>query len=129
MVGDPIVLVNRTSKPLTFQVDGRQFTLQPGKNYNFLEGHARFAMAQNPLNGTEDYYTLQFVSLVGVEGKTDCESIPDEVIEAAKEAERFDISSLDPRRQARQAVFQRALRGRQAGSLVGQGGALSTDGH
>lgn len=96
MLGEPIVLVNRTPKPLSFTFDGRQFTLKPGRNYNHFEVHGPFAKAQNPLMGSEDYLTLDFISLVGVEGKDDCSEIPAAVLEAAKDAERFDIETLTP---------------------------------
>jgi hypothetical protein len=96
MLGESIVLVNRTPKPLNFTFDGRSFSLKPGTNYGFHEVHEYFAKAQNPLMGSEDYLTLNFVSLVGVDGKDDCEPIPVEVLNAAKEAERFDIETLTP---------------------------------
>ena len=96
MNGNPVVLVNRTNAPLTFTADGRSHALQPGKNYGFLEGHARFAKGQNPLLGSEDYYTLEYQSLVGVEGVDDCDPIPTEVLEAVAEAEGFDMNSMAP---------------------------------
>ena len=91
MVGDAIVLVNRTDTPLHFVADSRHYTLAPGLNHGFVSGHARFAMAQNPLFGTENYYTLDFQSLVGVVGQTECSAIPDEVLLAAMDSvERFN---------------------------------------
>jgi hypothetical protein len=99
MVGEQIVLVNRVGEPLTFIADGQQHQLQPGDNYGFVDSQARFAMEQNPLMGTEDYYTLEFRSLVGVRksvnnklvDKTPCEPISDEDMLTAMECiERFD---------------------------------------
>lgn len=91
MVGSPIVLVNRTGDVLKFTADGQHFELQPGENYGYVEGHAYFAMAQNPLMGSEDYYTLDFQSLVGVKGKTDCTPFSDEqLLHAMESIERFD---------------------------------------
>jgi hypothetical protein len=96
MQGNPVILVNRTSEPLTFVADSRHYILNPGDNYGFFEGHSRFAMAQNPLMGSEDYYTLEFKSRVGVKGETDCSPISDEELLAAMdEVERFDRSTAD----------------------------------
>ncbi len=98
MIGNPIVLVNRTSHPLHFTKGGRQFTVMPGRNYGFTSDQVRFAKAQNPLLGTEDYLTRKFESLIGVEGTKDpVDPIPDAVLEAAS-PERFDRNSfVDPR--------------------------------
>ncbi len=99
MVGSQIVLVNRVGENLNFTADGQQHTLVPGNNYGFVDAQARFAMDQNPLMGSEDYYTLQFRSLVGVRvsvnnqlvDKSPCEPISDEDMLAAMECvERFD---------------------------------------
>lgn len=91
MQGSPIILVNRTSYPLDFTADSRFYTLAPGENYGYVQGHAQFATAQNPLMGSEDYYSLEFQSLVGIKGQTDCAPIPDDVLLAAVEShERFD---------------------------------------
>lgn len=100
MIGTPIVLVNRTSRPLSFTKDGRTFTVEPGRNHGFTSDQARFAKAQNPLWGTEDYLSRKFESLLGVEGTKDpVDAIPDAVIDAARESgERFDRESfMDPR--------------------------------
>ncbi len=113
MVGSPICLVNRTGEELKFTADGQHFELKPGDNYGFLEPHAYFAMAQNPLMGSEDYYTLEFQSLVGVKGKTPCEPLSDEVLLAAMDkVERFnrDEAGLRPTRQ----IKLRPIRGRAA---------------
>lgn len=94
MQGDPIVLINRTSNNVPFVADSRHFILKPGKNYGYVQGHAFFAMSQNPLMGSEDYHTLDFQSLVGVEGQTDCSELSDEVLlEAGELVERFDRST------------------------------------
>lgn len=126
MVGDQIVLVNRTKKNLSFMVDGRSYTLKPGKNHGFVESQARFAMAQNPLMGTEDYLTLEYQSLVGIEGVNDCSEIPEEVIEAVKEAERFDLASMAPAaRKNRVAVAARLpLKGRVASGISANSNAI-----
>ena len=96
MVGTPIVLVNRTGSVLKFVADGQHFELTPGDNYNFVEPHAYFAMAQNPLMGSEDYYTLEFQSLVGVKGDPARPTTPfsdEELGVAAATIERFDRSN------------------------------------
>lgn len=92
MLGDPIILVNRTSLPLQFVADGRFYTLQPGDNHGYVRGHAQFAMQQHPLMGSEDYYSLEFESLIGIKGETPCDEIPDDVLQAVneQEAERFN---------------------------------------
>jgi hypothetical protein len=101
MIGDQVVLVNRTPNTLSFVANGRHYPLKPGKNYGFLEGHVKFAMSQNPLFGTEDYFTLEYESLVGVEtpeGKqrTDCSEIPQSLLDELKDMERFNVASMSP---------------------------------
>lgn len=96
MLGSPIVLVNRTDMALKFTADGVHHELQPGDNYGFVDSQAYFAMAQNPVMGSEDYYTLEFKSLVGVKGQTDCTPLSDEVLLKGMESiERFDRASAD----------------------------------
>lgn len=95
MLGSPVILVNRTDAPLNFTADSRHYILTPGDNYGFVEGHVQFAVAQNPLMGTEDYLTLEFQSLVGVkqDGKEiyPCEKLTDDQLLAGMESkERFD---------------------------------------
>jgi hypothetical protein len=96
MVGEPVVLVNRTPDPLSFVADGRHYTLQPGDNHGFVQGHTRFALAQNPLMGSEDYYTLNYQSKVGVKGSNpttpDTLLTDDELLIAMESLERFDRS-------------------------------------
>lgn len=92
IVGDPIVLVNRTAHPLEFTADGRTYKLTPGDNYGYVRPHAQYAMAQNPLMGTEDFYSLEFESLVGIKGESACDPIADDVLEEVNktEVERFN---------------------------------------
>lgn len=91
LVGNPIILVNRTESLLHFVADGRHYELQPGENAGFLDSHAQFAMSQNPLMGSEDYHTLAFQSLVGVKGITECRPFTDDELLASYEAiDRFD---------------------------------------
>lgn len=102
MVGEPVVLVNRTKRNLTFIADGRGYTLTPGDNYGYHTGHVRFAKSQNPVMGTEDYFSRTFQSLVGVKGtKDDCSLIDESAITAS---ERFDVESLEPLAQKGRAV-------------------------
>jgi len=120
ILGDPVVLVNRTTKPLTFKANGRDFVLKPGKNYGYNSGHAEFAYKQHPLPGTQDYQSLQFISLVGImreDGTVlyDCEEIPDSVIESAVGKEPFDLETLPPSAKAgRTKEKGRYLSGRDA---------------
>lgn len=96
MVGSPIVLVNRTGEDLKFVADSRHYVLTPGDNYGYVQGHAYFAMAQNPLMGSEDYYTQAFQSLVGIKGDPafPCEPFSDdELLKAYESIERFDRST------------------------------------
>jgi hypothetical protein len=98
VVGEPVVLVNRTSLPLTFVCDSRPYDLKPGPNYGFVQGHALYAIKQNPLMGSENYSTLGYQSLVGIEGNDEwpCEPITDEqLLEAWETGERFDRKSKD----------------------------------
>lgn len=98
LVGSQIVLVNRVGEPLKFVADGVHYELAPGDNYGYVEPHAFFAMKQNPLMGSEDYYTQEFRSLVGVRGREDCpcDPISDEDLLAAMDClERFNRSTAD----------------------------------
>lgn len=93
MLGSPVVLVNRTQEKLNFTADSRHYILEPGDNYGFVEGHAQFAVKQNPLMGSEDYYTTEFRSLVGVKGRADCPCDPisdDDLLAAMDSIERFN---------------------------------------
>jgi hypothetical protein len=95
MVGSPIVLVNRTGENIPFTADSRHYILHPGDNFGYTEGHAQFAMKQNPLMGSEDYLTLEFQSLVGykLDGKEiyPCAALSDEELLASMDSrERFD---------------------------------------
>lgn len=118
--GDPVVLINRTSKPLSFKADGRDYVLKPGKNYGLTTAHVKFAKGQNPLPGTEDYYSLAFESLVGVEGgKNPTDEISDETLDALKGVERFDVSTMDPEAQkGRSRQKGRYLHGRGSVSMA-----------
>lgn len=92
MQGEPIVLVNRTSRPLTVKQNGRSITLQPGRNH-LTSDWVRFAKLQNPRMGTFDPSGLEGDYLVGVEGHDDCTPI-----EPGREhlgIERFDRSQMD----------------------------------
>jgi hypothetical protein len=98
VVGEPVVLVNRTSEPLQFTADGRHYVLKPGSNYGFVQGHTRFALAQNPLMGSENYYTLDYVSKVGVEGMAEWPTTPisdEDLLKAMDTFERLDRAGSD----------------------------------
>lgn len=87
----PICLVNRTPDVLQFTADGQSHRLTPGDNWGFFAWQAPYAKAQNPLMGSEDYYSLNFTSLVGVKGEDDCTPIPEEdLLAAMDQVERFD---------------------------------------
>jgi len=119
-VGSPIVLVNRTGEDLKFVADGQHYVLTPGENYGYVQPHAYFAMAQNPLMGSEDYYTLEFQSLVGVKGQTPCEPFSDEALLAAlDEIERFDRSAADLRPSVRVKPRYRMPKGRTGEVVTG----------
>jgi len=85
-----ITLVNRTPEPLQFTADGQHQILQPGENPGFFAWQAPYAKAQNPLFGSENYYTLDYQSLVGVKGEDDCTPFPvEELVAALDNVERF----------------------------------------
>lgn len=117
MTGEPVVLVNRTEIPLTFVADSRHYVLQPGDNYGFNRAHAFYAKKQNPLMGSEDYYTLDFTSLVGIKGEDDCDPISTAVLEAAnkEEAERFNRERSGLRAAVKVAPRHRIPTGRTGG--------------
>jgi hypothetical protein len=111
MTGAPVILVNRIGEVLNFVADGQHYVLQPGENYGFNEAQAPFAIRQNPLMGSEDYYTLDSQSLVGIKGQTDCTPLSDEVLLAAMDCvERFDREKSGLRKGTK--VRGRVLRGR-----------------
>jgi len=113
MVGAPIILVNRVGEELKFVADGQHYVLQPGDNYGFVQGHAYFAMAQNPLMGSEDYYTLEFKSFVGVKGQTPCDPLSDEELLIGMDClERFDRGSAGLRPAERVKPRYRMPKGR-----------------
>jgi len=60
-----VTLVNRTSKTLNGTWDGRQYKITPGR-HEFPEIQAMKFKEQNPIMGTEDPYTLQKESLIGI---------------------------------------------------------------
>lgn len=104
MTGNPVCLVNRTDAPLAFTADGRHYVLEPGENHGFVEAHTRFALAQNPLNGTEDYATLEFQSKVGVKGNPAYPVTPltdEELLTAMDSVERFDRRTIGGREGAK----------------------------
>lgn len=116
MIGKPVVLINRTSRPLFFVKDSRTFIVEPGRNPGFTSDQVRFAKSQNPLFGSEDYLTRKFESLIGVEGTKDpLDPLSDDVIAAAQEVgERFDRSSfLEPKLQKVQKIRGRVVRSRE----------------
>ncbi len=128
MVGNQICLVNRIGEDLKFVADGQHHVLKPGDNYGFVEPQAYFAMAQNPLMGSEDYYSLEFQSLVGVKGDPTKPTTPfsdEELLKAMDSIERFDREASGLRAGARVKARHRPMQGRVAGSLdaaLGLGG-------
>lgn len=68
--GPFVVVVNRTSRPLQVRVDGRTWTLKPGRNPGISHVVAEFAVKQHPRLGTFDKTMQGGESLVGVEGFT-----------------------------------------------------------
>ena len=129
MVGNPICLVNRTGEDLKFVADGHHHVLKPGDNYGYVEPHAYFAMAQNPLMGSEDYYTLDFQSLVGVKGDPTRPTTPfstEELIESYDQDERFNREVSGLRVGTKVKARHRPPVGRVAGALdpaLGLGGS------
>lgn len=116
-----ICLVNRTTEDLQFTADGQHHVLKPGDNYGFFAWQAPFAKKQNPLFGSEDFYSLEFVSLVGEKGVDDCEPIPEKVLIAAMEnPERFDREA-NGMRPAKQIPNRFSIKkGRAPSTLAGQ---------
>ena len=105
MVGESCVLINRTSKPLTFIQNGVTRTLKPGKNPGTTD-QIRFAKTQNPRMGSFDATGQQGQYLVGVEGfdpPEDCTLLkPGE--EHLSPHEKFDRSHESFEGDARNAV-------------------------
>lgn len=67
MVGEPCVIINRTSRPLEVIINGRTRILKPGPNPATTD-LIRFAKQQHPRMGTFDPSGLDGDYLVGVEG-------------------------------------------------------------
>ena len=90
--GDVVEVINRTSKSLTYQVDGRRFRLAPGPNHILWE-HVRYAKNQNPLMGSIDPFDIRSVGfLIGVAGTKD----PVSPIEQSDDEELLDRSMYGP---------------------------------
>lgn len=89
--GEPVTVVNRTSKPLQFKFDGVTNTLKPGENPGIYESLAGFAKSKFPIMGTEDPYNpIDFDCLIGVKEWGDiCDPI-----EQSDAVERLDRSKL-----------------------------------
>ncbi len=116
MNGSPVVLVNRTARILGFVADGQHFELTPGDNYGLNSAQAEFAKRQNPQMGTEDYMTLDYMSLVGVKGQDPCDAVVE-----TDAIERFDRTLMP----GAQHVVLVPVRGRPRGRIVGVAGAES----
>jgi hypothetical protein len=122
VTGSQIVLVNRIGEDLKFVCDGQHHVLTPGENYGYVDSQGYFAKSQNPLMGSEDYYTLDFQSLVGVKGKDDCTPLSDDVLLAAMDCvERFDREGSGLRPGVRTKPRHRMPRGR-TGEVSGGAG-------
>lgn len=107
MIGESCVLINRTSKPLTFVQNGVTRTLKPGKNPGTTD-QIRFAKTQNPRMGTFDSSGQQGQYLVGVEGfdpPEDCTMLPPGQEHLHGGAEKFDRSHESFDAEARGAVI------------------------
>ncbi len=65
-----VTLVNRSSKNLEGVWDGRHYELAPGK-HSFPRVQAEKFVAQNPVMGSEDPYTLEKLYLIGIEENGD----------------------------------------------------------
>lgn len=61
-----VTLINRTSKNLKGTWDGRHYVLEPGK-HSFPEIQAIKFRDQNPIMGTQDYYSGEMKYLIGIE--------------------------------------------------------------
>lgn len=86
-------VINRTSKPLTFMFDGKQYILPPGETPNFWKVLYAYAKQQNPRNGTGDIYNpIDFESLVGWKGGKDPVTPCEQDLDAVSV---FDISQYD----------------------------------
>ncbi len=77
--GPFVVVINRTSRPLTVQVDGQQWVMKPGRNTGISHVVAERAVKQHPRKGTFDRRLSGGESLLVVEGFTPpelCTPIP-----------------------------------------------------
>jgi hypothetical protein len=86
-----VEVTNRTTKPLTVTWDGRRHALPPGKS-SHPSIVAEAAKRQNIVMGSEDPYTLEVESLVGVEAWGDnCSPL---VMPATVARERWNRAKL-----------------------------------
>lgn len=99
MIGNIVNVINRTEHDLNYTVDGRQYTLHPGRQ-QMLSNHIKYAKSQNPVPGSADPYApSEFESLIAVEGTSDpSDELTDDIL-AMLPKERFDRSRLPPDRQ------------------------------
>lgn len=84
-----VTLVNRTTRTLFGTWDGRQHKIAPGKN-QFPATMAQKFKEQNPIFGTQDPYSLDKQSLLGIEEDND----PITPVEQSAKVELLDRSKL-----------------------------------
>lgn len=84
-----VTLVNRTTRTLRGTWDGRVYSLLPGQNH-FPEAMARKFMEQNPIMGSEDYFSGQKEYLLGIAENND----PIEPVEQAESIELLNRSQM-----------------------------------
>ncbi len=96
-VGAITTIVNRAPQPIHYTYDGRRYTLMPGPNH-VTDDHIKYAYEQNVIPGTADPYQPHvYQSFVGIPGKTDCDPIPQEMIDILW-PERLDRSKFGGQR-------------------------------
>lgn len=96
--GDIVTVVNRTSKPLFYTYDSREYTLDPGEN-PVLSTHVHYAKSQNVQMGSQDPYDTSpgsRVYLVGLRAKKGQKQKDDiSPLEQSDAIEILDRSLLD----------------------------------
>jgi len=123
--GDFVTIINRTSKALEYQMNGRIYELKPGPNERPFE-HVRYAKDQNPLMGSADKFSVQIGSLVGhrwetggkTEGRDDITPIEQSTSKELLDREGEDVVEIQTRHVVTRGGANRELRSDEAADAI-----------
>lgn len=121
MPRDLVVLINRTSKDLSYRYDGIDEILTPGENPGIPRNHVFYAKDQNKRMGSENFYNPKdYVCLVAVKGTKD-DATPIEQSDALQVINREDKNERDGQvSESRRAAGPTAFDAKMPGSDEGE---------